>query len=543
MINKEKNMKKLIALALLLLMLSLSALALMPASAAESFDGWTPISSGADFAKIKSGSEASPNKYYLTKDITVDATVGSGWNPAPTSNVIIDGNGKTITLSKSLFVRVDNFTMQNVTLKGKIVWDKEPFMKSPITSGNGNTCGRITLTNVNCDVDMEMCFNHRYKRLAGVIYYTGAGSVLTNVSYTGNIIVKNSSTINSRVEVVGGIVANAASTRFENCTNEGSILIENGVNPGQNDGGAPIVGYVGGIAGKAVECSFTSCTNAANIDIQATSGSYISAGIAGSFGGTTTLEGCKNSGDLNVGNCTDGLLPCVAYNVNVVGCENTGKITVAYKKIEGAEGSCTEKGVREHYSCTACGTCFDSEGSKLDESELVGDYSHKLGDLIEQKTATCLEDGLSAHYLCSECNNYFDENGQKTTKFALTRVAGHAFGELIAEIGATEEKAGMKAHYECADCKKLFDENKADADEESLTIPMLSTSTQTEPEATEPEATEPQATEPEATKPQTTEPEATEGEGGGCASSLSGIAVAIAALLGGAMIIKKKEGN
>jgi hypothetical protein len=72
---------------------------------------------------------------------------------------------------------------------------------------------------------------------------------------------------------------------------------------------------------------------------------------------------------------------------------------------------------------------------------------------------------------------------------------------------------------------------------------MLSTSTQTEPEATEPEATEPQATEPEATKPQTTEPEATEGEGGGCASSLSGATVAIAALLGGAMIIKKKEGN
>ena len=168
----------------------------------------------------------------------------------------------------------------------------------------------------------------------------------------------------------------------------------------------------------------------------------------------------------------------------------------------------------------------------------MGDYSHKLGDLIEQKTATCLEDGLNAHYLCSECNNYFDENGQKTTKFALTRVAGHAFGELIAEIGATEEKTGMKAHYECANCKKLFDENKADADAESLTIPMLSATIQTEPEATEPKATEPPATEPEAT-----EPEATEGEGGGCSSSLCGIAVVLATLLGGALIIKKKEGN
>ena len=538
MIKKEKNMKKLIALALLLLMLSLGALALTPASAAENFDGWTPISSGADFAKIKSGSEASPNKYYLTKDITVDATVGSGWNPAPTSNVIIDGNGKTITLSKSLFVRVDNFTMQNVTLKGKIVWDKEPFMKSPITSGNGNTCGKITLTNVTSDVDMEMCFNHRFKRFAGVIYYTGAGSVLTDVKYTGSITVKSSASGDAKIEVVGGIVANAASTRFENCTNEGSILIEKGVTPGQNDGGAPIVGYVGGIAGKAVECSFKNCTNAANIDIQAEAGSYISAGIAGSFGGATTLEGCKNSGDLNVGNCTDGILPCVAYNVTTVGCENTGKITVAYQKIEGVEGSCEEKGVREHYVCIACLSRYDSDGNLLDESELVGDYLHKLGDLIEQKTATCLEDGLNAHYLCSECNNYFDENGQKTTKFALTRVAGHAFGELIAEIGATEEKTGMKAHYECADCKKLFDENKADADEESLTIPMLSATIQTEPEATEPKTTEPQATEPEAT-----EPEATEGEGGGCASNFGGIAVVLATLLVGALIIKKKEGN
>ena len=96
----------------------------------------------------------------------------------------------------------------------------------------------------------------------------------------------------------------------------------------------------------------------------------------------------------------------------------------------------------------------------------------------------------------------------------------------------------MKAHYECANCKKLFDENKADADAESLTIPMLSATVATEPEATEPPATEPPATEPEAT-----EPEATEGEGGGCASSLCGIAVVLAALLGGALIIKKKEGN
>ena len=521
-------MKKLIAAVLLLLMLSIGSFAPVPTSAAEDFSDWTPIESGADFAKITSGSEASPNKYYLTKDITVDATVGSGWNPAPISNVIIDGNGKTITQSKSLFIRVDNFTMQNVTLAGKIVWDKEPFMKSPITSGNGNVCGKITLTNVTCDVDMEMCFSHRFKRFAGVIYHTGAGSVLTNVKYTGSITVKGSSAIDSKIEVIGGIVANANSTRFIDCVNEGSILIENGVTPGLNDGGTPIVGYVGGIAGKATESTFINCTNAASIDIQADAGRYITAGIAGSVGGATTLENCKNSGALNISNCSNGLLPCVAYNVTTVGCENTGKITVAYQKVEGTPGSCDEKGAREHYVCTACLSCYDADGNKLDKEELVGDYAHKLGELIEQKNATCLEDGMNAHYVCSECNNYFDEDGQRTTKFALTRVAGHSFGALIEKVEAKLGVAGMMAHYECADCKKLFAENKAETDEESLIIPALADN-----EAVEPEMTDPAPTEPEATDSQS---------GGGCASSLSGVALALTTLLGTALILKK-EGN
>ena len=527
-------MKKLIAIALLVLVLAAGSFALMPTSAAEDFSGWTPIESGADFAKITSGSEASPNKYYLTKDITVDATVGSGWNPEPISNVIIDGNGKTITQSKSLFVRVDNFTLQNVTLAGKIVWDKEPFMKSPITSGYGNTCGKITLTDVTCDVDMEMCFSHRYKRFAGVIYHTGAGSVLTNVKYTGSITVKGSSTIDSKIEVVGGIVANASSTRFVDCTNEGSILIEKGVTPGLNDSGAFITGYVGGIVGKATESTFTGCTNAANIDIQADAGRYIAAGIAGSVGGSTTLENCKNSGALNISNCSDGLLTCVTYNVTTVGCENTGKVTVAYQKVEGTQGSCDERGAREHYYCTACLSCYDADGNKLDKEELIGDFEHKLGELIGQKNATCLEDGMSAHYLCSECNNYFDENGQKTTKFALTRVAGHNFGALIEKVEAKAGIAGMMAHYECADCKKLFAENKAETDAESLIIPALADSEAVEPETTDPAPTEPVPTESESTDSQS---------GGGCSSSFGGITLALTALLGGALIIKKREGN
>ena len=87
----------------------------------------------------------------------------------------------------------------------------------------------------------------------------------------------------------------------------------------------------------------------------------------------------------------------------------------------------------------------------------------------------------------------------------------------------------MMAHYECADCKKLFAENKAETDAESLIIPAFADN-----EAVEPETTEPAPTEPEATDSQS---------GGGCSSSFGGIALALTALLGGALIIKKKEGK
>ena len=310
-------MKKLIALAILTLMLAACAFAALPASAADDFDGWTPISSGADFAKIASGaSETTPNKYYLTTDITVNATVGSGWNPAPISNVIIDGNGKSITLSKSLFIRVNNFTMQNVTLKGKIVWNSEPFMKSPITSGNGDTVGKITLTNVTSEVDMEVCFNHRYKRLAGVIYYTGSGSVLTNVKYTGNITVKNSSSIESKIEVVGGIVANAISTRFENCVNEGDLSVTV-IGPEKKT----TVSAVGGICGLVVldGVVFDGCSNSGNI-------SRISSG-EGSNDGTSCVGGILGQAVAAYGSSNPHAIDATkGFNTQILNCTNSGTI-------------------------------------------------------------------------------------------------------------------------------------------------------------------------------------------------------------------------
>ena len=513
-------MKKTLSLSIILLVLFSSLLSFVPASAADEWSGWTPISSSEDFSKISSGSSADvPNKYYLTTDISTNSTIGQSWNSTPIQNVIIDGNDKTITLSKSLFNRVDNFTMQNIKLAGKISWTSEPFQKSPIASGNGSASGKVTLSNVTSDVDMEMCFSHRYKRFAGVIYYTDTGSVLTNVSYTGNIIVKNSTSFESKVESLGGIVGTANGTTFTSCINEGDIVIEEGVSAGRTDGGATICGNIGGITGNAVECTFKGCENRGDITVNAASGIFASSGIAGTIGGSATLSLCKNSGNITTSSCTNGLLSCLAYNTTLEDCENLGNISINYSKIEGTDASCVQQGVTEHYFCGVCSTRFDESGKQLEPDDIFLNFKHNLGELVAEKKATCLENGMNAHYFCSDCHDYFDANGEKTTKFALTRVAGHIYTKVEAS-SKTESSPEVKEHYFCSICSTYFDLDKKRVEKSQVILDELAAESSTDT------AADTSADETDANS--------------GCASSISCTAVLIVAL-GAIATLKKKD--
>ena len=530
-------MKRLILILLITAALLVCVAPAVTASAATDFTGWTPISSGADFAKIASGTSSTPNKYYLTQDITVSSTINSGWDGAAISNVIIDGNGKTINLSCSLFNRLSNVTVQNVKLKGKIVWNKSPFQKSPLTSGNnsgGN--GKVILTNVSSDVDMEVCFDNRYKRLSGVIHYTGSGSVLTNVSCTGSINVTYDSDASvEKIEDVGGLVGTAKTTTFVDCSNSAPIFIDTQVNPGNTNEGAPLVGSVGGIAGETSSCTFTRCTNSGDITVESIEGKYYVGGIAAMATGNAVFTDCTNSGDISASACTDGIKGCQAYRATQTNCSNTGRLEINYDHVAEKKGSCTVEGVRAHYECRVCGDCFDDDGRAVKKHDLYLGYSHRLSDLVAERGATCIRNGMKAHYYCNDCGAYFDTTGEETLKFFLETVAtdhtykhvpasglscdgdetlehyccivcnkyfdlsknevdksevilgegtGHDLGAFIAKVPPTLESEGMSAHYECSRCGKLFDRMKNECTRAELTIPKL------EPEPEIPETPE-----------------------------------------------------
>ena len=521
-------MKKLKVSLLIFFVLLVGVFALLSAGATEDRTGWTPISSAEDFAKITSGTASAPKKYYLTGDIELNATIGgSAWNPEPLSYIVLDGNGKTVTLHKPMFNQINEVTIQDLTLVGKISWTSTPFAKSPIASGNGTKIGKVTLTNVTSDVDMEVCFDHRYKRLSGVIYGTASGSVLTNVVYTGDITVKASTEKVSKIEDVGGIVGTASGTTFDRCINEGNIYIEKGVSPGLTDSNTFLYGTVAGIAGEAADCRFTNCENKGNITVAGIGSHYAAAGIASKLSANTLIENCKNSGTLNIKNCSDGIIACTSYNATIRNCENVGTVNVEYGKVEAIPASCTQTGTKEHYACDACSDYFDKDGKAISSEDIVIATEHKLGELIPEKKATCLENGLSAHYVCSECHNYFDENKEMTVEFALMRVATHNY----IKVEATDT---LDEHYECDLCKLCFDLDKNEIKAEN-TPTVKETDKATDKATDEPTDV---ATE-KSTTVQTDAPE----QSGGCASSLGSSAIAAICIFGAAILIKKKEGN
>ena len=100
-------MKKLISIFVVVAMLATMIIAAIPASAADPTG--TPINNADDFAAMVDGGE-----YYLAGSFTLP----SGWAGKSISNVTLDGNGQTITLTgtKGLFSSVAGSTIKNLKL-------------------------------------------------------------------------------------------------------------------------------------------------------------------------------------------------------------------------------------------------------------------------------------------------------------------------------------------------------------------------------------------------------------------------------------------
>ena len=234
-------------------------------------DGYVPISTTADLYHVR---EDLSGKYYLTNDIVFSAedfapggdyyNDGKGWEPIYNFRGILDGNGYSICGLQivrklanydrnkyfGLFSKTDGATIQNLTMKDGVIRVFRSTSVLMCQAYAASFCGEsINTTYINC---------HNY-----------------NTVYTSN---------------AGGLVATCDGGVFQNCTNRGDILLENGA-------------Y----------------------------GSYHGGLIACIVGGTVTISNCSNFGTVTGGDCDCGGIAGGSYNatIRVENCLNVGAIGCA----------------------------------------------------------------------------------------------------------------------------------------------------------------------------------------------------------------------
>ncbi len=174
--------------------------------------------------------------------------------------------------------------------------------------------------------------------------------------------------------------------------------------------------------------------------------------------------------------------------------------TVATCEIEGRTGKRKCDG-----TCSIGETCTYEDGG-----EVIPAKGHNEVTL-EALEATCTKKGLTEGKQCSTCNEIL-------VKQTEIPALGHTAGDWTVGTPATETTEGVEYKY-CTVCNDAVDMRK---------IPVLAP------------ATEPSTT-PAATTPATTAP-ATTSDDAGCASVVgSAVGMILVALLGGCVILRKKE--
>ncbi len=107
---------------------------------------------------------------------------------------------------------------------------------------------------------------------------------------------------------------------------------------------------------------------------------------------------------------------------------------------------------------TEQGTCSKCGESKIDETP-INTKAHSYSAEIAEKAATCTENGVKAHYTCTLCQKLFVKDGdtyKAVIEADLVITAAHSYVKVDA-VEPTAEADGMKEHYKCSVCEKLFE--------------------------------------------------------------------------------------
>ena len=337
-------MKKIIALILSAVMLLTLVPAVIAAPAVEEVgkvaSGYTPEGVGIDsLDKITDPA----GKYYLTKDITVNATFKTEFTGT------FDGNGKKITTTVALFEKVNNATVKNFTVEGSVslteagvtAGGSEDFYAAVAIIANGKTTFKnilsdfdITTTSANTraaaiaatseadyDLVIDTCVN---KGDISVVKY--AGGIYGWTAKAGKGEVKNCANygkISSTGGYIGGVINRMCGTggglTITDCANYGEVVTAK-----QQAGGILAYHY------KA-DITVTGCYNEGKIDSSGAAGGIVAnLDDGGSAVLTATVKDCLNKGAISGVNQIGGILAYSNYlkgTIVVDGCLNEGSLT------------------------------------------------------------------------------------------------------------------------------------------------------------------------------------------------------------------------
>ena len=287
------------------------------------------VSTAADATEITA-------KYYLASDITLAATYAEPfWG-------ILDGNGHTVTVSNPMFADFSG-EVKNLTINGEIYYTDMDAAAFTVLSTKGFNATNVT-NNANVTVTGLGIWAAGF--VCSSTETDGIPLVFTNCVNNGHIYVDSTGPEKMRVGGFGGIIDTCI---FYNCTNNGNVYAK---------GGIPIAGgFVGRISLKVgmntVEAY--NCVNNGNVQVvetylgtdgvSKTNGGSDAAGFFGYVGGSGNAGwykcwGCVNNGNVDGPYRVSGFFGYVyASNstafADVQFCQQNGNLT--YGRTDGKE--------------------------------------------------------------------------------------------------------------------------------------------------------------------------------------------------------------
>ena len=589
-------MRKTLSIILCVMMLLSACSFAIPASAAP--EG-TAINTADEFmAMVSTPADATEPtaKYYLAADITLAGTYAEPfWG-------ILDGNGKTLTVTNPVFADFSG-EVSNLTIKGEIYYtdadaagfavaSSRGYKATKVTNnanvtvmGNGKHIGGFSariVNNTELGIPAECWFidcvnngNIYIDSTADEKMRAGGFAGIIDLCHFSNCVNNGDVYAKGNICIAGGLVARVALNKGMNggeafsCVNNGNVKVEDPYTdktgaPNMGTGGADAAGIFGhiGTSGNAGWYKIWGCTNNGNID-----GPYRVGGMAGYVyaSGSTAfvdVQFCINAGNLSFGRIPgikegtvpyDYCGPFVGYTnsafTTIKYCIDTGTITkhenaltandgLTFVGLSSADGSQYDiKGVyvlnKEQYKWMTWASADSNAANRHEIAVAEGIFVTTLEEIKSGKVA----------YLINEAA-VVDDYGYASfdsDDYAWAGIkSGDTFG-FTQKIGTDNYPAGSvkEDNWVVLNGDKYANGEKgaaATTEAPETQAPETQAPETQAPETQAPETQAPETQAPETQAPETNKPE----EKKGCGGMIAG-GVAIIAILGTALIIKKED--